>query len=207
VAGKGCGRGGFTTVTAFARRPFPWSRPAFRPRGAPPGFTAVELLLACVIAGLALAAAWSWLFSSAAAGGREQRRLEAETSLAFVERLTAAELRRAAQLLASPAPGCSERSVTFIVLDDDGMADTVTYVWNPATRVLWRKAPGSHLASDVESFAIGYLDGDGAVVTPAGGSFSLAELARVRGLRLSLVLSCGKGQVEASWRVTPRGTR
>jgi len=192
---------------AAARRLFPRSHPAFGVRGAAPGFTAVELLLACVIAGLALAAAWSWLFSTAAAGGREQRRLEAETSLAFVERLTSAELRRAARFLASPAPGCSERSVSFVVLDDDGTADTVTYVWNPATRVLWRKAPGSHLVSDVASFAIGYLDGDGAVVTPAGGSFSVAELARVRSLRLSLILPCGKGQVEASWCVTPRGTR
>ena len=192
---------------ASGRRLFVRSRRTPRLRGAPPGFTAIELLLACVIGGLALAAAWSWLYSSAAAGGREQRRLEAETSLAFVERLTAAELRRAALFLASPAPGCSDHSVSFVVVGDDGTTDTVTYVWNPATRVLWRKASGSHLVSGVTSFTVSYLDAAGAELAPAGGSLSSSELARVRSLRLSVTLSWGIGQAKASWDVTPRAER
>jgi len=171
------------------------------------GFTVVELLLACILGGLALAAAWSWLYTSAAAGGREQNRLEAETSLAFVERLTASELRRASRFLATPAPGCSDHGVSFTVAADDGTTETISYVWNPATRVLWRKAPGSHLVSGVMAFTIGYLDGAGTEVAPAGGSLTAAQLDRVRGLRLSLSLSCGRGQVEASWRVTPRAAR
>ena len=192
---------------ASGRRLFVRSRRTPRVRSAPSGFTAIELLLACVIGGLALAAAWSWLYSSAAAGGREQRRLEAETSLAFVERLTAAELRRAALFLASPAPGCSEHSVSFVVVDDDGSADTVTYVWNPATLVLWRKASGSHLVGDVTSFTVSYLDAAGSVLVPLGRSLSASELARVHALRLSLTLSWGVGQAKASWDVTPRAER
>jgi hypothetical protein len=172
-----------------------------------PGFTAVELLVACVIGGLALAAAWSWLYTSAAAGERGLRRLEAETSLAFVERTTAAELRRARRFLASPAPGCSDHSVAFVVATDDGTTETITYVWNPATRVLWRKAPGSHLVSGVTSFTLGYLDAAGAELAPAGGSLSVADLTRVRSLRLSLTLECGTGQVDALWDVTPRAAR
>jgi hypothetical protein len=78
---------------------------------------------------------------------------------------------------------------------------------NPATRVLWRKAAGSHLVSDVTSFGIDYLDDDGAELPLAGGSLAAAELARVRSLRLSVGLSCGTGLVEASWDVTPRASR
>jgi Tfp pilus assembly protein PilW len=172
-----------------------------------PGFSLVELVVACLIGGLALAVAWSWLFTSAAAGGRTQSRLEAATSLAFVERLTAAELRRASRLLASPSPGCSTGSLLFEVTDDDGAVETVSYVWNPATRVLWRKAAGSHLASGVTGFTVAYFDGAGAEVVPAGGSFASAELARVRRLRLTVTLASRGGDVAATWDVTPRAER
>jgi hypothetical protein len=182
----------------------PWQ--VFGPRRSSPGFTAVELVVAGVIAALALAAGWSWLCSCTAAGGREQRRLEVETSLAFVERLTTAELRRAVLFLPSPSPGCTDRSLAFGSADAEGTTDTVSYVWNPATRVLWRKASGSHLVSGVSSFTVRYLDGAGSEVTPAG-ALSPAELARVRSVRLSLSLSCGAGQVEASWQVSPRAVR
>ena len=108
---------------------------------------------------------------SVAAGDREQRRLEADTSLAFVERLTTAELRRAALFLDSPSPGCSDHGVSFVVAGDDGTTDTVTYVWNPATRVLWRKASGSHLVSGVTAFTVGYLDAVGGHRHPRAAPF------------------------------------
>jgi Tfp pilus assembly protein PilW len=204
---RGCSRDGLVPLMASSRRLFLRSRRTSRLRGSSAGFTAIELLLACVIGSLALAAAWSWLYSSAAAGGREQRRLEAETSLAFVERLTAAELRRAALFLASPAPGCSDHSVAFVLVGDDGATDTVDYVWNSATRVLWRKASGSHLVSGVTSFTVSYFDAAGAELAPAGGALSPAELARVHSLRLSVTLSWGVDRVTASWDVTPRADR
>lgn len=192
---------------ASSRRLLVRSRRTSRFGGVPAGFTAIELLLACLIGSLALAATWSWLFSSAAAGAREQRRLEDETSLAFVERLTTAELRRAALFLASPSPGCSDHSVSFVVVGDDGTTDTVTYVWNPDTRVLWRKAPGSHLVSGVTAFTVSYFDAVGGELAHAGGSLSDSELACVCSLRLSVTLSWGGGQVKASWVVTPRAER
>jgi Tfp pilus assembly protein PilW len=190
-----------------ARRRLRRSSRASRPERGSSGFTIVELLLACVIGSLALAAAWSWLFTSAAAGGREQRRLETETSLAFVERLTAAELRRASLFLASPTPGCSAQSVLFVVADDEGATETISYVWSPSTRVLWRKATGSHLVSGVLDFTITYFDGTGAEVASTGGALTAAELSRVRRLRLAIALACGTREMGASWDVTPRAER
>jgi hypothetical protein len=171
------------------------------------GFTAVEVLVACVIGGLALGAAWSWFFTLASAAGGEERRLEAETSLAFVTRLTASELRRASALLSSPAPGCSAASVEFLVPHADGTTETIVYVWNPATRVLWRKASGSHLASGVAAFSIDYIDAKGIPIEAAGGSLTEAQLARVRRLRFSIALASGRSEVRASWDVTPRARR
>ena len=171
------------------------------------GFTAVELLVACLIGALALAAAWSWLFTTVAAGGREEHRLEVETSLAFVTRLTAAELRRASLFLAAPAPGCSAHSVRFVVTDSDGSTETVAYVWNPATGVLWRKSAASHLADDVTAFSVDYFDATGAALVPAASSLSANELSQVRRLRLSAVVSWGTGEARASWDVTPRARR
>lgn len=175
--------------------------------GVSAGFTLVELVLACVVGCLVLAGAWSWLFTSASAGTRDARRLEVETSLAFVQRLTCAELRRATVFLASPAPGCSAHSIVFAVLKSDGSTETISYVWNPATQVLWRKAAGSHLASAVTGFMVDYLDDAGVEVASASGVLSQAELAKVRRLRLTIALACGDGELGASWDVAPRAAR
>lgn len=171
------------------------------------GFSLVELLLACALGGLVLAASWSWLFTSVAAGREDGRRLEAATSLAYVERLTTAELRRACVLLAAPAPGCSQHSLVFEVVRSDLTTETVSYVWNPGTQVLWRKAAGSHLASGVAGFAVRYFDAAGDELAGAGAVLSPADLARVRSLRLAITLTCGSDVLEASWDVTPRVMR
>ncbi len=173
-----------------------------------PGFTVIELVVACLVGAIALAAAWSWLFTSSSAASRQNDRLEAATSLAFVRRLSSAELRRAVLFLTSPAPGCSASSVVFVAARADGSTETVSYVWNPASRVLWRKAAGSHLASGVSAFVVDYLDDGGGAIGPAdGGALAQAELARVRGVRLSVTIACRDGELTASWRVTPRSAR
>jgi type II secretory pathway component PulJ len=168
------------------------------------GFTVVELVVACLLGALALMAAWSWLFTSSSAAARQARRLEAETSLAFVLRLSSAELRRAAMLLSAPSPGCTSSSVVFATATSDGSNETVSYVWNPTSGVLWRKAVGSHLASGVTAFTVEYLDAGGVAVGSAGSALSQTDLARVRRLRLSLTIACGDGELRASWDVTPR---
>ncbi len=171
------------------------------------GLTVIELLVACAIGGIALAAAWPWLFTTTAASGREERRLEADTSLAFVTRLTADELRRASAFVATPAPGCSARSVAFVVPRADGTGETIVYAWNSATRVLWRKTSGSHLASGVTAFAVDYFAATGDALEPAGASLDPNQLARVRRVRLTVSLTCGTDVIEASWDVTLRVSR
>jgi hypothetical protein len=164
----------------------------------------VELVVACVLGALALTAAWSWLFTSSSAASRQARRLEAQTSLAFVRRISSSELRRAVVLLSAPSPGCTSSTIVFASAKSDGSTETVSYVWNPTTAVLWRKVAGSHLAGGVKAFTVEYLDETDSAVTPASGVLSQTELARVRRVRLSVTLVCGDGELSASWDVTPR---
>jgi hypothetical protein len=202
-------------VTVWHDKPPVCARPRRRRRRRPGrcrpclslGFTLVEVVLACVIGSLILAAAWSWLFTSISAGAHEAGRLEAETSLAFVQRITSAELRRAVVFLASSPPGCSGQSVVFATAGSDGSKETISYVWNPSTRVLWRKAAGSHLASEVRAFQVEYFDGAGARVTPAAGDLSQSELVEVRRVRLTIALAGTGGELRAAWDVTPRAAR
>jgi len=44
---------------------------------------------------------------------------------------------------------------------DGVVAETVLVAWDPARRVLWRKAPGTYLADHVERFAVDYFGADG----------------------------------------------
>jgi hypothetical protein len=94
-----------------------------------------------------------------------------------------------------------------VVADDEGATETISYVWNPSTRLLWRKAAGSHLVGGVLDFTITYLDGTGAEVVPRGGALTPGELSRVRRLRLAITLACGASRMQTSWDVTPRAAR
>ncbi len=171
------------------------------------GFSLVELLLATVIAGVVLAGGWAWCWSVCGSCARGAERLDAGSSLAFARRLSVNELRCSEGLVATSGAGCTATAISFMAPAASSTApELITYVWDTGRRVLWRKAPGSHVAENVDSFSISYFDDQGRPVAPAsGGALSAGELLRVRMVELSAVISCGRQTASASWCVCLRG--
>ena len=108
----------------------------------------------------------------------------------------------------SSGAGCSATAVSFVVPAASGVgSELITYVWDAGRQVLWRKAPGSHVAEGVDSFSIVYLDDrDQVLPLAAGALLPPAELSRVRMIELSATVSCGRETVAAKWAVCLRCT-
>jgi len=170
------------------------------------GFSLLELLVATAIAGVVLAGGWAWCWSVSSSCAAGAERLDAASSLAFARRLSANELRGSEGLVATSGAGCTATAISFIVPAASGPApELITYVWDAGRRVLWRKAPGSHVAEGVDSFSVSYFDDQDRLVPPAsGGALSTSELSRVRLVELSAVVSCGRQTASASWWVCLR---
>ena len=170
------------------------------------GFSLVELLIATAIAGVVLAAGWAWCWSASGTCAAGAERLDAGSSLAFARRLSTTELRQCLALSDSSGPGCSATAISFTVPVETGTgSELITYVWDAERHVLWRKAPGSHVAEGVDSFSITYLDDhDQPLPLAAGALLPAAELAQVRMVVFSATVSCGRQTVAASWSISPR---
>ncbi len=170
------------------------------------GFSLLELLVATAIAGVVLAGGWAWCWSVSNSCAAGAQRLDAGSSLAFARRLSANELRGSEGLVATSGAGCTATAISFIVPAASGPApELITYVWDAGRRVLWRKAPGSHVAEGVDSFSVSYFDDQDRLVAPAsGGALSASELSRVRMVELSAVVSCARQTASASWWVCLR---
>jgi hypothetical protein len=164
------------------------------------------MLVATAIAGVVLAGGWAWCWSVSSSCAVGAERIDAASSLAFARRLSANELRGSEGLVATSGAGCTTTAISFIVPAASGTApELITYVWDAARRVVWRKAPGSHVAEGVDSFSISYFDDQVRLVLPAsGGALSTSELSRVRLVELSAVISCGRQTASASWWVCLR---
>jgi prepilin-type N-terminal cleavage/methylation domain-containing protein len=170
------------------------------------GFSLVELLVATAIAGVVLAGGWAWCWSASSTCAAGAERLDAGSSLAFAQRLSTTELRQCLALSGSAGAGCSATAISFVAPVASGVgSELITYVWDPGRHVLWRKAPGSHVAEGVDSFSIVYLDDrDQVLPLAAGAQLPAAELRRVRMVELSATVSCGRETVAASWSVCLR---
>ncbi len=170
------------------------------------GFGLIELLLATAIAGVVLAGGWAWCWSASSTCAAGAERLDAASSLAFARRLSTTELRQCLALSDSSGAGCSATAISFIVPVASGTgSELITYVWDAGRRVLWRKAPGSHVAEGVDSFAISYLDDQDQVLPLVdGGLLPATELARVHMVELSATIACGRQTMAASWSVNLR---
>jgi len=175
-----------------------------RPRLPRAGFSLVELLVATAIASVVLAGGWAWCWTVSGSCAAGSERLDARSSLAFAQRLTSNELGQCDALVTTPDVGCSATSIAFIVPSGHGaVTELVTYVWDGVRRVLWRKAPGSHLAEGVDEFSIVYFDDQGRTLPLAtGGELPGADLALVRRVELTAVVRCASQTARESWQVS-----
>ena len=97
-------------------------------------------------------------------------RVDAASSLAYARRLTSAELGECVGLVAASPVSCSTTGLAFVVPSaDTAGTELVTYQWDAARRVLWRKAPSSHVAEDVAGFSLSYFDAQGHALPIASG--------------------------------------
>jgi type II secretory pathway component PulJ len=131
------------------------------------GVTLVELLVAACVSTLALAGAWAWLWSAGMTAGDTAARAQAASVAAFAVRSIANDLGLATALSCPPA-GMSPDSALCVEHRHAASAavETVLVAWDPARRVLWRKAPGAYLADHVERFTVEYFRADGRLLGP-----------------------------------------
>jgi prepilin-type N-terminal cleavage/methylation domain-containing protein len=170
------------------------------------GFSLIELLVATSVAVVVLSGGWAWCWSVSRSCAVGSERLDAGSSIAFARRLSTSELSHCVALVTTPAAGCSATSIAFAVPSADGPStELVTYVWDAGRRVLWRKAPGSHLAEAVDEFSIAYYDDHGEPLPLApGAELSAAGLALVRRVELRMAVRCASQTAGASWQVCLR---
>ena len=110
---------------------------------------------------VALTGAWGWLWSAGGAARSSAGRAQAATAAAFAVRSVADELGLATALICPPAGMSPDRALCMEHRHAGVAAETVLVAWDPARRVLWRKAPGTYLADHVERFAVDYFSADG----------------------------------------------
>ena len=125
------------------------------------GVTLVELLVAACVSAVALTGAWAWLWSTGGAARGAAGRAQAATAAAFAVRSVADELGLATSLSCPPAGMSPDRALCMEHRHDGVAAETVLVAWDPARRVLWRKAPGTYLADHVERFTVDYFRANG----------------------------------------------
>ena len=161
------------------------------------GVTLVELLVSTVLAGLMLAMAWPWCWQVGGRWRADATAADASSTVATVRRVTLAEVSSAVALIRTPDTGCGGSSLAFVVPAEAGATTIVTYVWDERRGVLWRKAPGSHLAEAVTGFSVKYYDDEGrSLRLDATGYLADAELTRVRLVRFTLAIG---EQPSTSW--------
>jgi len=180
-----------------------------RPAGGASGFSLIELLVAVALAGVVTCAGWSWCWSVSRSCANARDRLEALSSIGFVRRLTTRELSAATRLLNTPSCSCTNNGLAFAVPTPDGRGlQEVTYGWNAARGIVWRKASGSHLVEGATRFDVCYADQAGRGLA-CGSDGRLDEAARpaVRTVELTLTVVVGRQAVTRRWRVAlPAGT-
>jgi len=166
-------------------------------------FSLVELLVAVALAGVVSCAGWAWCWSSTGVCARSGDRLDAQSSLAFVRRITTAELHVASCLVNSPSCSCTGHSIVCAVPAADGRSlQLVSYVWDEHRGVVWRKASGSHLVEGAIRFDVAYRDdANGNIVCGPDGRLTTAGLAAVRRVDFALTVIVGTQTVTERWRV------
>lgn len=164
-------------------------------RWAPRGMTLIELLVAVCLACVLLMGAWPWCWTIVRSSQRTAEYAEAQSSLAFAGRLFTSEVRRAVALGDGAGNGCSVSSVTLQVVDAaTAQTQVVTYRYDPARRVLWRKASGSYVADRLSACSFTYFAANGKQITTGpDGALAVDDMSSVSSLKLRLAIE-GDGQ-------------
>ena len=170
-------------------------------RVAQKGLSLVELLVATVIAGITLCAAWGWLWGAEMATSKTVDRARAATAAAFAARSITDDLDLAATLLDPQRAHLPQESLSLRHVHPDDAPEDILIVWDPVRRVLWRKASGTYLADHVTRFAVSYLDGDGHLLSPA--DLRTPDWpARVSRVKVEIAVSAGRSSGLAACDVT-----
>jgi type II secretory pathway component PulJ len=171
------------------------SRTGARLRGSL-GVTLTELLVAVSVSTVVLGAAWPWLWAAASTARGVDGRTQAATAAAFAVRSLATDVELASALSQPPSGRSPAESICLTHSHPGEAAETVLVVWDPARRVLWRKAPGTYLADHVEAFSVEYFGADGQVF--GGGDFDDPSWpSSVTRLRITVRVSSPGGSAEA----------
>lgn len=131
------------------------------------GFTLTELLVAISVSMVVLGAVWPWLWTAGGTARRVDGRTQAATAAAFAARSLTADVRLSTALLPPPAGHSPTCCLCLQHRHPGEVAETVLVVWDPARRVLWRKASGSYLADHVDQFALEYFEANGRALEQA----------------------------------------
>lgn len=173
-----------------------------RARPAAAGLTLVELLVATCVVTAVLGAAWPWLWNTGQAARAAAARAQAGTSAAFALRCIRDDLGVATRVLV-PADGRTPDAALYVRHEHAGASpETVSVVWDPARKVVWRKAPGTYLADHVETFSVRYFRADGSRLL--SGDFALGDwAASVARVSVTLSTRVGAGTATATLDLVP----
>ena len=153
------------------------------------GFTLAEVLVAAAVAGLVLAAAYSWLWNVAALAAKTDDKAQAATVASAVARAVAGDVRAAVGVIEPPLGRDASRSLVLRHDHVDAAREDVLIVWDPTRGVVWRNASGTYLADHVTRFEVSYGLADGRRF--AGEDMPAASWAEVRLVRLELAVTIG----------------
>jgi prepilin-type N-terminal cleavage/methylation domain-containing protein len=142
------------------------------------GFSLVELLVAMIVAGITLAAAYGWLWNMAPAAQALGRDAQARSGAAFALRSVTADLQQA-EAVCTPVATTADRGLLTRQQGPDAAAATVPVVWDADRQVLWRKTSATYLADHVTRFQVAYFDAWGQPLSPGTPGQPLRGVARV----------------------------
>lgn len=145
------------------------------------GLTLMELLVTVAVAAVVLGASLPWVTSVSSRARTLDAQAQAATAAAYAARVLSDDLGLATGLLPLPAGAVAGHALNVRHDHPGEPAEPILISWDPARRVLWRKAPGTYLADHVEDCSFTLFTDDGQPLTPAQTSSPdlLAGVVRV----------------------------
>lgn len=164
------------------------------------GYTLMELLVAAVIAGVVLSAAFGWLWGIAALAKGADEKAQALSIVSAVSRTVAADVRASLSVTEPPA---GRDPAGSLALAHDGVneaPESVLLVWDASRKVLWRNGPATYVADHVTRFHVKFRLSGGAIRD--GSSMAAADWSSIRSVDVDIAVSLESATVERRILVT-----